>query len=182
MRVKTLIATLVSGGILVGGSIAVAQTTLDTDRAGSAAAKAPSLSLHEVQLKLDAMGYRDLTKIERKRDKLEVKATDPQGRRVEIDVDPVTGDVLDTEVRRKKRSRTDADQTSWLTMHQVQVKLEAIGYRDIEEIERERNGFEAKATDAQGQRVKLAVAPRSGDVIQSRTVSRAENAGGRGID
>ena len=31
-----------------------------------------------------------------------VKATDPQGQRVELDVDPVTGDVLKTEVKRSK--------------------------------------------------------------------------------
>lgn len=180
MRAKPLIATLLSGGILVGGSmLALAQTSLDTDRAGSATGKAPSLSLHEVQLQLGAMGYRDLTKIEREHDKLEIEATDPQGRRVEIDVDPVTGDVLATEVERDKRRRTDTDQASWLTMHQVQVKLEAIGYRDIEEIERERNGYEAKATNAQGQRVKLAVTPRSGDVTE---IARAGNARGRSID
>lgn len=172
MRAKQLIATVVlGGGILAGGSIivpALAQSDSGTGPASAASADGRALSLHEVQLGLETMGYRDVTKIDRERDKLEIEATDSQGRRVEIDVDPAKGNVLATEVRRGERDRADTAQGSWLTMHQVQVKLEAMGYRDVEKIERERDGYEAKATTAQGQRVKLAVAPRSGEVIEAR--------------
>ena len=50
----------------------------------------------------EAAGYTDFREIEREKNKYEVKATDPQGQRVELDVDPVTGDVLKTEVKRAK--------------------------------------------------------------------------------
>lgn len=172
MRFYHLVATVVfGGGVLAAGSVVVpafAQTDPGTGVAGGASGNGRALSLHEVQLELAAMGYRELTKIERERNKLEIEATDSQGRRVKIDVDPVNGNVLATKVRRDDRGRTDPAQASWLTLHQVQVKLEAIGYRDIEKIERERDGYEAKATSAQGERVKLTVTPRSGEIIEAR--------------
>ena len=184
MRASTLIATLVlGGGILAGGTVFVpvlAQPNLGTVHASGATGRAPWLALHEVQLKLEAMGYRELTKISREGDQLRIQATDSQGRRVDIDVDSVTGDILDTEARRGKGHHT-AEQASWLTMHQVQVKLEATGYRDIERIQRRRDRYEATATNAQGQRVNMAVAPRSGDVIEARAAARTNDAGGRSI-
>lgn len=175
MRSNTLIAILVLGGSVVAGGSVFVPALAETHP--SARGATGELTLHEVQLKLDAMGYREVTKIERERDKLEIEATDQQGRRVDIDVDSVTGDVLDTEVRRSKGNGSDSHQASWLTMHQVQVKLEAMGYRDIEEIDRERNHYEARATDARGQRVKVAIAPRSGEIIKSRAVARNLDAG-----
>ena len=64
------------------------------------------MSLKDVQTKLEAAGYTDFREIEREKNKYEVKATDPQGQRVELDVDPVTGDVLKTEVKRSKYALT----------------------------------------------------------------------------
>lgn len=56
----------------------------------------------------------------------------------------------------------------WLTIPQVYQKLEAAGYRDIDEIERERRGYEVRAIDRDGRRVKLDVDGRSGEVIERR--------------
>ncbi|MBW7901547.1 MAG: PepSY domain-containing protein [Rhodocyclaceae bacterium] len=55
-----------------------------------------------------------------------------------------------------------------LTIPQVYQKLEAAGYRDIDEIERERRGYEVHATDRDGRRVKLDVDAKSGEVIERR--------------
>lgn len=99
MRATTLIATLlVSGGIIAAGASvlpAFAQSSAATTQAGW-------MSLQEVQAKLEAGGYRDFEKIEREKDKYEVKATDMQGQRVELDVDPMTGEILKTEIKRSK--------------------------------------------------------------------------------
>ncbi len=172
MRLQILVTTLaLSSGIAAGTVLvpAFAQTDHTTNASG-ATGDAPVLTLHEVQLKLDAMGYRDITKISRKHETLLIKATDPQGRRVDIDVDPASGAIVHSEIRRRTWDgvANANDQASWLTLHQVQVKLEALGYRNIQEIDREPNGYEVKAADAQGQPVKLAVAPRSGEVVESR--------------
>jgi len=45
---------------------------------------------------------RDFEKIERQRDRYKVKATHPMGQRVELYVDPLTGDILKTEIKRRK--------------------------------------------------------------------------------
>lgn len=56
-----------------------------------------------------------------------------------------------------------------LTIRQVYDKMEAAGYRNISEIERSsKHGYEVKAYDPQGQRVKLRVDPQSGNVTRSR--------------
>lgn len=101
MRATTLIATLaLTGGIIGAGAASIpafAQTAAPTT-----AAQSTWMTLQQVQARLEAAGYRDFEKIERDSDKYEVKATDAQGRRVEIDVDPVSGEVLKTEVKRNR--------------------------------------------------------------------------------
>ena len=166
MRPQTLIATLALGAAIVAGGAVLAPVMAQSNIAGST--QAPWLSVHEVQLKVEAMGYRDLSELERERDKYEIKATDAQGRLVKIDVDPFTGDVLKTKVKREKASDTRTQQATWLTLHQAQVKIEATGYSDLSEIERERDAYEMKATDAQGQLVKIDVDPFTGDVIDTK--------------
>ena len=56
-----------------------------------------------------------------------------------------------------------------LTIRQVYDKMEAAGYRNTSEIERSsKHGYEVKAYDPQGQRVKLRVDPQTGAVTRSR--------------
>jgi len=109
MRATTLIATLaLTGGLIGAGADESAGEGQGGDETASpAAATTPAaqsswMSLKDVQTKLEAAGYTDFREIERDKNKYEVKATDPQGQRVELDVDPVTGDVLKTEVKRSK--------------------------------------------------------------------------------
>lgn len=107
MRATTLIATLaLTGGIIGAGATLVPafaqNATTTTTTATTATTQANWMTMEQVQTKLQAAGYRDFEKIERDTSKYEVKATDAQGRRVELDVDPVTGDILKTEVKRSK--------------------------------------------------------------------------------
>lgn len=81
------------------GAHALAQGTAGTvpAAAGSTigAAGQPPLPMAELLDKVAAQGYRDARGFERKSDKLvEVKATNADGRRVELDVDARTGEVL----------------------------------------------------------------------------------------
>ena len=107
MRATTLIATLaLTGGIIGAGAMfvpAFAQNAATaTATTTTTTTEANWMTTEQVQTKLQAAGYRDFEKIERDSNKYEVKATDAQGRRVELDVDPVTGDILKTEVKRSK--------------------------------------------------------------------------------
>ena len=99
MRATTLIATLALTAGIIGAGAAIAPAFAQTT---APAAQSNWMSLKDVQTKLEAAGYTDFREIEREKNKYEVKATDPQGQRVELDVDPVTGDVLKTEVKRSK--------------------------------------------------------------------------------
>lgn len=61
--------------------------------------------------------------------------------------------------------RAAAGDRQWLTIPQVHQTLEAAGYRSIEKIERERGGYEVRATDRQGERVKLYLNPQTGEIL-----------------
>lgn len=65
----------------------------------------------------------------------------------------------------------------WLSVRQVVDRLDAAGYRDVEKIERERGGYEVRATNRQGARVKLRVNPQTGDITdRSTSTLRSRNA------
>ncbi len=101
MRTTTLIATLAAAAGIVGAGTTLVPAFAQ-ERGTPGAAQQTWMTLPQVQVKLEATGYRDVSEIERKRDKYEVKATDLQGQRVELDVDPFTADVLKTEVKRNR--------------------------------------------------------------------------------
>ena len=94
---------LIGAGAAIAPAFAQSAAPAPTPAAATApAAQSNWMSLKDVQTKLEAAGYTDFREIEREKNKYEVKATDPQGQRVELDVDPVTGDVLKAEVKRAK--------------------------------------------------------------------------------
>ena len=105
MRATTPIPTLALTGGIIGAGAAIAPAfAQNAAPAATSAAPVQSnwMSIKDVLNKLEAAGYRDFREVERDDNRYEVKATDPQGQRVELDVDPVTGDVLKTEVKRAK--------------------------------------------------------------------------------
>ncbi|MCK9530609.1 MAG: PepSY domain-containing protein [Gammaproteobacteria bacterium] len=61
-------------------------------------------------------------------------------------------------------NRTD----TWLTIPAIYEKVVAAGYSDIDEIELEKDGYEIKAFNADGERVKLYLDPRNGEVLDVR--------------
>lgn len=60
----------------------------------------------------------------------------------------------------------------WLSIPQVHARLEAAGYRNVEKIERKHGGYEIRATDRNGQRLKLHVNPYSGNTVDQRGTGR----------
>jgi hypothetical protein len=66
----------------------------------------------------------------------------------------------------------------WLSIPQVHDKLIAAGYRNIEKIEREDGGFEARATHRNGERVKLYLNPQTGE-IRNRQERKSSRDGSR---
>lgn len=68
----------------------------------------------------------------------------------------------------------------WLSIPQVHAKLEAAGYRNVEKIEREHGGYEARAIDRYGERIKLYVNPQTGDVLDQRAHGKRVHRDGEG--
>ncbi len=100
MRLSTLITTLaLTGGILGAGTTFVPAFAQGSSPA--AAAQSNWMPIEQVQTRLEAAGYRDFSKIERDDGKYEVNAIDTEGRRVELKLDPVSGEILETEVKRR---------------------------------------------------------------------------------
>lgn len=62
----------------------------------------------------------------------------------------------------------------WLNLGQIYDRLETAGYTDIREIERERDGYEAKARDSDGQSIKLYVEPLEGQIIDKKFRDRKD--------
>lgn len=102
MRAKTVLSApalatgLVAAGALVAPAIA-------QDATPSANAPRNWLSIPQIHDKLEAAGYIEIEQIERERDGYEVKATDREGQRVELEVDPLTGHVTKIAAKRDKR-------------------------------------------------------------------------------
>ncbi len=104
MEARTLLTTLAAGAaLLVGGALLAPAIAQDGSPSATAAAPAgDGLTIPQVLERLEAAGYRDFKEVERERDRYEVKATDAEGRRVEVYVDAATGEIVKTEVKRSK--------------------------------------------------------------------------------
>lgn len=64
--------------------------------------------------------------------------------------------------RERQGERGDA---GWLSIPALVTRLEAAGYRNIEEIEREHGRYEVRVTDRNGERRKLYFDGRSGEAL-----------------
>ncbi len=106
MRKSSILATLALAAGIAGTTVLVAPVLAQGAAPAAPAARA-ALGIPEIHQRLTAAGYTDIDEIDRERDRYEVKATDREGRRVELDVDAATAEVLRTEVKRSKRSGDD---------------------------------------------------------------------------
>lgn len=96
------IASLIAAGLLTASAHA------ETARP-AAGSERPWLSIPQIHARLEAAGYRNVEKIEREHGSYEVKATDRDGRRVKLHMNPQTGDIVDP--RGTKRDRYDRSDT-----------------------------------------------------------------------
>lgn len=106
MRVKTTLVTVLS---LIG--VVAVGFTLGPSFAGDSPpakynAERPWLSIGQIHQKLEAAGYRNVEKIEREHGSYKVRASDRNGARVKLYVNPQTGEVID---RGQKPERASDD-------------------------------------------------------------------------
>ncbi|TVO67038.1 PepSY domain-containing protein [Denitromonas ohlonensis] len=107
MKTRTLLASLAMAAGLVAGGAALVPAFAQNAPVAAPMSEAAWLSIPQIHDKLTAAGYRDIRSVERERNRYEVKATNAEGQRVELYVDPQSGEVMKTE--RKRADRDDED-------------------------------------------------------------------------
>jgi hypothetical protein len=108
----------------------------------------------EVIRQLESRGFTDIREFDFDDGFYEVEARSPNGRRVELTVDPASGDIL------------HPDYTRLLSAAEIATLLEQGGYTDVRSIERDDGLYEAEALTAAGQAVELKLDPRDGRVVR----------------
>lgn len=128
--------------------------------AGPAAAQAQDarkadapLTAPEVRAALEAKGYTHINDVEFDDGMWEADARSADGQRVDLRVDPATGEVY------------PEDRVSRLGEADVRARLAAAGYGNVHDVEFDDGVWTAEAEDAQGRDVKLTLDPDSGDVV-----------------
>lgn len=100
---KVMFSLVLGAGLLAGG-FALAPTFAEEGRSAPAAER-QWLSIGQVHQKLEAAGFRNVEKIEREHGLYEARATDRNGARVKLHINPQTGEVVDRAERSEHRKR-----------------------------------------------------------------------------
>lgn len=117
---------------------------------------ASGLASSEILQRVEQAGFSDVRDLEFDDGLWEVKARDRDGRRVELLVDPVTGEIIDP------RS------VSALSADQIRSRLEAQGYTRVHDIEYDDGRWEVEATNPRGEPVDLKLDPRDGRILREK--------------
>ena len=100
---KVVFSLVLSAGLLAGG-FALAPS-LAGESGSAPAAERQWLSIGQVHQKLEAAGFRNVEKIEREHGLYEARATDRNGARVKLHINPQTGEVTERNERNEHRKR-----------------------------------------------------------------------------
>lgn len=105
MRTSSLIASITLATTLIaGGTFIAAPVLAQTLSAPASTAGGTELSIKQIHDRVEEAGYRDIREVEREDDKYEVKATAADGRRAELYLDPVSGEITKTKFKDAKRN------------------------------------------------------------------------------
>ena len=110
----------------------------------------------DVETKLRAAGYSEVKDVEFDSGLWEADVRRADGRWADIAIDPTTGEVFDS-----------ADGRTVLDVRGVTDALDAAGYTEISDLDRDGALWEAEARDAQGQRVELRISGIDGRVLHT---------------
>lgn len=109
MRTSHLLSALTIGASLLAGTAIAAPASAQGAAPVQNAQQRRELSIAQISDKLSAAGYRNITEIEREGNAFEVKAIDKSGARVKLQVDPQTGNVLESRTKERDANRRDHD-------------------------------------------------------------------------
>ncbi|WP_407353840.1 PepSY domain-containing protein [Luteimonas sp. R10] len=119
----------------------------------TAATAQDAMTEAQVRATLEAQGYTSVNDIEFDNGMWEADARSADGNRVDLRLDPRTGEVY------------PEDQVSNLTEADVQAQLATAGYTNVHDVDFEDGIWTAEADDSTGREVEVRIDPRSGEVI-----------------
>lgn len=117
------------------------------------AGKDGALTEAQVKATLEAQGYTDINDVKFKEGIWKADARSADGNRVDVRLDPKTGQVFPDE------------QVANLTEADIKAKLSAQGYTDIKDVSFRNGIWNAKADNRAGIEMALRIDPATGDVI-----------------
>ncbi len=109
MRAYQLVSALTLGVAILAGGASLVPAFAQADKSVPPAAARSEMSVGQIFDKMTAAGYVNIDKIERERSAFEVKASDKNGARVKLSVDPQTGNIIEPRRQDQKRDRHAAD-------------------------------------------------------------------------
>lgn len=119
---------------------------------GTASAQ-EALTQQQVRAKLEAQGYTKINDVKFRDGVWKADARSANGNRVDIRLDPATGDVYPDE------------QVANLSEADVRARLATAGYTNVHDVDYEDGIWNAEADDPAGKDVELKIDPDSGKVI-----------------
>lgn len=121
--------------------------------AGTVAFGQAGLTEVQVRAKLEAQGYTKINDVKFSDGVWKADARSADGNRVDVRIDPATGDVYPDE------------QVANLTEADVRAKLATAGYTHVHDVDYEDGIWNAEADDPEGKDVELKIDPKTGKVI-----------------
>lgn len=134
-------------------TLAVTATLLLAGLPAMAQEAQEAMTAAEVRARLEAQGYTKVNDVEFKDGVWSADARSADGNRVDLSIDPKTGEIYPDE------------QVANLGEADVEARLSAAGYARVHDIEFEDGVWKAEAEDAQGKDVELRLDPATGKVI-----------------
>lgn len=117
---------------------------------------AGGLPSSEILQRVEQAGFSDVRDLEFDDGLWEVKALDRDGRRVELLVDPASGEIIDP----RSAPALSADD--------IRSRLESQGYTRVRDIEYDDGRWEVEATNPRGEPVDLKLDPRDGSILREK--------------
>lgn len=104
MRTSSLIASItLATTLLAGGTLIAAPVLAQALNNPTNTTRGPVLTIKQIYDRVEAAGYGDIREIEREDNHYEVEATAADGRRAELYIDLVSGEITKTKFKDAKR-------------------------------------------------------------------------------
>ncbi len=149
---------IASRALVLALSLAAAGAASAQATAPQTAPENATMTAAQVRAALTQGGYTDIHDVEFKEGVWKADATDADGRKIDVRLDPATGRIYPETAGATRLGEAD-----------IRARLTAEGYTKIRDVKFDDGLWEAEADTAQGQRVDLKLDPEDGRIVsQSR--------------